>query len=163
VVIGSQSACRKVRRTIWQETFSSIQDPELYEALGDEEQRVSHTAEAASAYQSEVALNPTSPVALFNLGKIQVETGDKTQGVALVERAVQAHAAPAPTLFFLGLGLAKLGRNEEAAPKLEQALASPPSDAIRQRDYFELVRVYQRLNRKEDSQRALQELNDLKK
>jgi len=137
-------------------------DPELYEALGDQEQKVSHTAEATKAYQSELAINPTSAIALFNLGKIQVETGDAEQGVALLQRAVQAHASPAPTDFYLGLGLSKLGKNEEAAKWLEQVLENSPSDLIKQRDYYELVRVYQKLNRKADSDRALEELRKLK-
>jgi len=140
----------------------SPKDPELYEALGNEEQRVSHTAEAASAYQSELALVPHNPIALFNLGKIQVETGDAAQGVQLLQQAVEAHASPAPACFYLGFGLAKLGRDEDAARWLERSLASSPSDLIRQRDYYDLVRVYQRLGRKADSQRALDELKKLK-
>jgi tetratricopeptide (TPR) repeat protein len=135
---------------------------ELYEALGNEEQKVSHVAEAESAYQSELTLAPRSAVALFNLGKIQVETGDAQQGVALLQRAMEAHALPAATSFYLGLGLSKLGKNEEAVGWLERALKGAPSDSIRQRDYFELVRVYQRLNRKEDSERLLVELKKLK-
>jgi len=99
---------------------------------------------------------------LFNLGKIQVETGDAQQGVALLERAIAAHASPAPTCFYLGLGLSKLGKNEEAVGWLERALKSNPSDFIEQRDYYELVRVYQRLNRKADSERALETLKKLK-
>jgi superkiller protein 3 len=137
-------------------------DPELYEALGDEEQKVSHTAEAAKAYQSELSINPTSAIALFNLGKIQVETGDPEQGIALLQRAVEAHASPAPTDFYLGLGFSKLGKNDDAVKWLERVLENSPSDLIRQRDYYELVRVYQKLNRKADSERALEQLKKLK-
>jgi len=41
-------------------------------------------------------------------------------------------------------------------------LENSPSDLIKQRDYYELVRVYQKLNRKADSDRALEELRKLK-
>jgi tetratricopeptide (TPR) repeat protein len=140
----------------------SPSNAELYEALGNEEQKLSHVPEAQSAYQSELALQPGSAIALFNLGKIQVETGDAAQGVGLLRKAVEAHAAPAPTFFYLGFGLSKLGNNEEAAVWFERSLTNSPSDFIRQRDYYELVRVYQRLNRKEDSERALEELKKLK-
>jgi tetratricopeptide (TPR) repeat protein len=135
---------------------------ELYEALGNEEQKVSHVAEAETAYQAELKLAPGSAIALFNLGKIQVETGDPQQGVLLLQRAVDAHASPAPTYFYLGYGLSKLGKNEEASGWLERSLSSTPSDFIQQRDYFELIRVYQKLNRKADSERALEELKKLK-
>jgi tetratricopeptide (TPR) repeat protein len=137
-------------------------DPELYEALGEQEQKVSHPAEATKAYEAELAINPNSAIALFNLGKIQVETGDAEQGVALLQKAVEAHASPAPTDFYLGLGFSKEGKYDDAAKWLESALKSSPSDMIRQRDYYELVRVYQRLNRKADSDRALEELKKLK-
>jgi tetratricopeptide (TPR) repeat protein len=141
---------------------TSPTNAELYEALGNEEQRVSHPTEAAAAYQAELSINPNSAVALYNLGKIQVEIGDTAQGVALLQRAVAAHAVAAPTYFYLGFGLAKLDKSEEAAGWLEKALSSSPSDLIRQRAEYELVRVYQKLGRKEDSQRALDELKRLK-
>jgi tetratricopeptide (TPR) repeat protein len=137
-------------------------DADLYEALGDEEQKISHLVEATSAYQSGLAINPNDAIALFNLGKIQVETGDPQAGVDLLRRAVDAHASPAPAYFYLGLGLSKLGKNEEAAGWLERVLTSSPSDFIVQSDYYELVRVYQKLNRKADSQRALEKLKELK-
>jgi superkiller protein 3 len=135
---------------------------ELYEALANEEQKISQVAEAAAAYQEELKLAPNSAIALYNLGKMQVERGDPQRGVDLLQRALAANAVPAPTAFYLGFGLAKLGRNEEAATWLERALANSPSDFIRQSDYYELVRVYQKLNRGADSQRALEELKRLK-
>jgi Tfp pilus assembly protein PilF len=135
---------------------------ELYEALGDEDQKVSHVSDAQAAYRAELGLSPGSAIALFNLGKIQVETGDPQQGVLLLKQAIDAHASPAPTCFYLGLGLSKLGKNEEAVGWLERSLTDSPSEFIQQRDYFELVRVYQKLNRKADSERALEELKKLK-
>jgi tetratricopeptide (TPR) repeat protein len=140
----------------------SPKDAELYEALGDALQSISHTAEATSAYESELEINPRSPIALFNLGKIQVQTGDPARGIEYLQRAVDAHATPAPTDFYLGFGLAKLGRNEEAAHWLEQALESSPSPFIRQSDYYELGRVYLRLNRRADSEKMLSALKAMK-
>jgi superkiller protein 3 len=137
-------------------------DPELYEALGEQEQKVSHSEEAIQAYRSELAINPDSAIALFNLGKIQVETGHPEEGIALLKRALDAHAVAAPTDFYLGLGFSKIGNNEDAAKWLEASLASSPSDFLRQRSYYELVRVYQKLNRRADSEKALEELKRLK-
>jgi hypothetical protein len=53
-------------------------------------------------------------------------------------------------------------RNQEAAESLERALVNDSSDFIKQSTYYELVRVYRKLNRKEDSRYALQELTRLK-
>jgi tetratricopeptide (TPR) repeat protein len=137
-------------------------NPDLYESLGNEDQKMSRFEEATKAYQQEMKLSPENGIALYNLGKIQVETGDPQAGVALLQRAVSAHASAAPTYFYLGLGLSKLGQNLEAAGWLEKSLANGPSDFIEQSAYYELARVYQKLNRKEDSQRTLDELKKLK-
>ena len=79
-----------------------------------------------------------------------------------MRQAQAAHASPAPTDFYLGLGLAETGQNQEAAHWLEQSLANQPSPFIKQSAYYQLVRVYQKLDRKADSQRALAELQKLK-
>jgi tetratricopeptide (TPR) repeat protein len=91
-----------------------------------------------------------------------VERGDPAKGVPLLQAAAEARASPAPTDFYLGLGLFKLGRNDEAAEWLERSLKNNPSDFIKQGTYYQLSRVYQRLNRKDDSQHALDELKKLK-
>ena len=135
---------------------------DLYESLGNGYQKISRFDDAAKAYQQELDLSPNNPIALYNLGKIKVENGDAEAGVALLKQAVAAHASPAPADFYLGLGFAKLGQNQQAADWLEKVLASNPSDFIRQSTYYELVRVYAKLNRKEDSNRALAELTRLK-
>jgi tetratricopeptide (TPR) repeat protein len=140
----------------------SPNDPELYEALGDALQTINRTAEATVAYESELKINPRSAIALFNLGKIQVQTGDPAQGVEYLRRAVEAHASPAPTDFYLGFGLAKLGKNEEAAHWLEQVLENSPSDFILQSDCYELGRIYQKLGRSADAHKMLDELKKLK-
>lgn len=137
-------------------------NPDLYESLGDEYQKVSRFDDAIKAYEREVKLSPHNGIALYNLGKIQVERGDPQAGVPLLEEAVDAHASPAPTYFYLGLGLSKLGKNQEAAGWIERSMQANPSDFIKQSGYYELARVYQKLNRKEDSQRALDELKKLK-
>jgi len=54
------------------------------------------------------------------------------------------------------------GKNQEAAEWIEKSMQANPSDFIKQSGYYELARVYQKLNRKADSQRALDELKKLK-
>lgn len=135
---------------------------DLYESLGDEYQKLSRFDDAMKAYEQEVKLDPHNGIALYNLGKIDVERGDPQTGVSLLRQAIAAHSSPAPSYFYLGLGLAKVGKNEEAAQWLERSLQNGPSDFIKQSGYYELVRVYQKLNRRQDSQHALEELKKLK-
>ncbi len=135
---------------------------DLYEELGESYQKVSRFDEAIKAYQQQVRLNPHSAIALYNLGKIQVERGDAAAGVALLRQAIDAHVDAAPAYFYLGTGLAALNKNEEAVTWLEKAMLSHPSQFIHESGEYELVRSYQKLGRKEDAQRAAEELKRLK-
>jgi tetratricopeptide (TPR) repeat protein len=107
-------------------------------------------------------LNPHNAIALYNLGKIQVERGNPDAGVTFLRQAIEAHAVAAPAYFYLGTGLAALGKNEEAVEWLQKVLQNQPSDFIEQSDYYQLVRVYQKLGRKDDAQHAAEELKRLK-
>ncbi len=137
-------------------------DADLYEDLGNEDQKLSRFDDAATAYEHELKLNPNSAVALYNLGKMRVERGSPDAGVALLRLAIAAHGAVAPNAFYLGLGLAETGHEQEAAQWLERSLASEPSPFIRQSAYYQEARVYAKLGRREDAQKALAELERLK-
>ena len=116
---------------------------------------------AKQAFQKELELNPHSALALYNLGRIDVERGQPEHGVALLRKADAVHASPAPTDFYIGLGLAELGQNAEAAQWLEKSLANHPSPFIEQGAWYQLGRVYQKLDRKPEAQHALAELKRL--
>jgi tetratricopeptide (TPR) repeat protein len=136
-------------------------DPDLYQDIADEDQRLSRWDDATKAYQQELKIHPADPAALYNLGKIQVQTGDPKEGIALLQQAADAHAAPAPTQFYLGVGLSKTGRDAEAAASLEKSLTGDPDPFLRRSAWFELVRVYRRLNRTVDAQKAADEVRKL--
>lgn len=137
-------------------------DADLYEELGDEEQKISRFDDAEAAYTQELTLNPHSAIALYNLGKIDVDRGQPAKGVGLLQQAVALHAAEAPAQFYLGLGLAQLNRDQEAAKALQAALRAQPSPFIAQSAWYQLGRVYSRLGRKSDADHAFSEVQKLK-
>jgi tetratricopeptide (TPR) repeat protein len=137
-------------------------DADLYEELGDEEQKVSRFDDAAAAYAQELKLNPHSAIATYNLGKMDVQRGQPEPGVALLQQAVALHAAEAPAQFYLGLGLSQLNRNDDAAKALQASLAADPSPFIAQSAWYQLGRVYARLGRKADAAHAFAEVQRLK-
>lgn len=137
-------------------------NPELLEALGEQQQKLSRFEDAQKTYDADLAINPNSPVALYNLGKMQVEHGHPQQGVDTLRKAVANHIRPAPADFYLGYGLAQLEQYVEAAHWLEQSLASNPSAFIEASVDFQLARVYQHLGRKAEAQRLLTRLQQLK-
>ncbi len=135
---------------------------DLLDGLGEQQQTISRFDDAKSTYEEEIAVDPSSSTALFNLGKMDVEHDKPEEGVMLLRKAVIAHAAPAPTAYYMGYGLAKMGQYDEAMTWLEKTLASQPSSFIEEVAYFQLLRVYQHLGRKKQAQDALAKLSRLK-
>ena len=135
---------------------------DLYEFLGEANQKVSRTDAATKAFQQALQLNPNSIVALYGLGSMKVLADKPEEGVQLLRKAETLHARPAPTDYYLGLGLAELGQTAEAAQWFERSLANQPSPFIEQSAYFQLARAYQKLDRKADAQRAFLQLQKLK-
>lgn len=134
---------------------------DLYDALGQEYQRSSKLDDAAKAYTRELELNPHSATALLQLGRIRVEGGDASAGIPLLRQAIDAHADPGVAYYFLGLGLEKTGQDQEAAVALETSLKGHPTAFVERGAWYALLRIYRRLNREADVQRAKTELDRL--
>ena len=138
-------------------------NPDLYEALGNAYQKVSKFVEAAQAYKQELQLSPNNMVALYNLGKIAIENQENPKaGVPLLEQVVKTYQHSAPADFYLGLGLVKLGRDQDAIPYLEKVAQDETTGEMPKRAAYELARAYRRLGREEDSRRALAQFQKLK-
>jgi tetratricopeptide (TPR) repeat protein len=136
---------------------------DLYEALGNAYQKVSKFADAKQAYEQELQLSPHNMVALYNLGKIAVENQeDPKSGVLLLEEVVKAYRHSAPADFYMGLGLVKLGRDQDAIPYLEKVGQDESAGEMATRAAYELTRAYRRVGREEDSKHALAEFQRLK-
>ena len=76
---------------------------------------------------------------------MKVQAGKPEEGPKLLRKAEALHASPAPTNFYLGLGLAEIGQTAEAAQWFERSLANQPSPFIQQSAYYQLARAYQKL------------------
>jgi tetratricopeptide (TPR) repeat protein len=137
-------------------------NPDLYESLGEAYQHLSQLDDATHAYEEELKLSPHNAIALYNLGRIQVLSGDPARGVAYLRQAMEQNLKSAPATYYLGLGLAQTGHPEEAVSWLEKSLEQSPSDFIKQGIYAQLAREYQALHRPEEAQRAAEELKRLK-
>jgi tetratricopeptide (TPR) repeat protein len=135
---------------------------DLYESLGNEYQKAGQFDLAERAYNEELTLSPRNAVAMFNLGKLRVEHNDAHGGVALLEQVVKLYSHSGPSYYYLGLAQSRINRDREAAESLEKAAAAAPSGEITQRAYYELSRVYRRLQRPRDAEQALAKFVKLK-
>ena len=128
---------------------SSPTTPTCTKLLGEADQKVSRSDAATKAFEGALQRNPNSAIALYSLGSMKVQSGKPEEGVQLLRKAEALHARPAPTDFYLGLGLAERGQTAEAAMQwLERSLANQPSPFIQQSAYYQLARAYQKLDRK---------------
>ena len=137
-------------------------NPDLFEALGGEYRTLNQLDAAKTAYAKELELGPQNPIAMYELGSTEVELGDAAAGVPHLEAMLKRYRDVPVAEFYLGRGLAALGRDAEALPYLEKSAASPAGGEVSRRSFYELARLYRKLQRSEDAQRALAEYNRLR-
>jgi tetratricopeptide (TPR) repeat protein len=75
---------------------------------------------------------------------------------------VAVYANVPATYFYLGLGEFDAGNTQEALSALEKAKAMHPDPTLAPRIEYELSRVYRKLGRMEDANRAVKEYTRLK-
>ena len=137
-------------------------NPDLYEALGGEYRTLNQLDLARKAYVKELELGPHNPIAMYELGSTEVELGDAAAGVPRLEAMLKSYGDVPVAEFYLGRGLAAMGRDSEAVPWLEKSAAAPGGGEVAQRSYYELARIYRKLQRPADAEHAVTEYNRLR-
>jgi tetratricopeptide (TPR) repeat protein len=137
-------------------------DADLYEELGNEYRKSSALDLAQQAFQKELELSPNNPIAMYNLAKMDIETNHVQEGLDLLQKVVANYADVPATYFYLGLGEFDQGELKDALASLEKARALHPEPDLAPRVEYELARVYRKLGRSEDANRAIQEYTRLK-
>lgn len=135
---------------------------DLYEELGAEYRKSGQLELSQQAYSRELELSPNNPVAMYNLAKIDIETNRTPEGMALLHKVADAYANVPATYFYLGLGELDQGHVKDALTNLEKARDMQPEPELMQRIQYELSRVYRKLGRLDDSNRAIHEYARLK-
>jgi len=135
---------------------------DLYEELGDEYRKGSSLDLAQKAYAKELELSPNNLIAMYNLAQIDIEINDAEEGLQLMRKVVADYANAPAAYFYMGLGLFETGKYPEAAASLEQARGMKPEANLAPRIEYELSRVYRKLGRTADSERAIREFARLK-
>ncbi len=137
-------------------------NPDLYEGLGDQYRQMNELDRAQQAYAKELELSPQNPIAMYNLGSTDIDRGDQAAGVPLLEAMLEKYSGAPVAEFYLGRGLAEQGKEAEAASRLERSAKSDPESEIAKRSFYELARLYRKMQRPADAERALREYNRLR-
>ena len=143
------------------EAAIKLQDrnPDLYEGLGDEYRKVNQLDAAKRAYSKELELNPRNAVAMYDLGSTDIELGDNAAGVPLLQAMIKLYPGSPVAEYYLGRGLAADGKDSEAVIWLEKSAHGDADGEVGERSYYELSRVYRRLQRPTEAQNAVAEYN----
>jgi tetratricopeptide (TPR) repeat protein len=122
------------------------------EAAGD--------AEARTAYQRALVLDPRHVDACINLGRLVHEAGDAGAAVGHYRAALAADGRSAIAAFNLGVALQDLGEADAAAKAYEVALRLDPRNADA---HFNLARLCERRGDKPGAVRHLREYQKLER
>lgn len=135
---------------------------DLYEQLGAEYLKSSSLDLAQQAYTEELELSPNNPIAMYNLAKIDIEANRSAEGLGLLRKVTVNYANVPATYFYLGLGEFNSGNSTEALAALEKARDMHPEPELAPRIQYELSRVYRKLGRIDEANRAVREYTRLK-
>lgn len=135
---------------------------DLYEALGDEYRKTSQLDLAQKAFTKELALNPQNYIAMYDLGSTDIEQGNYAEGIPYLRTMLTSYTNAPVAEYYLGRGLAAQGKNEEALKWLEKSVKDDPSGEVAKRSYYELARLYRKMQQPAEAAKALAEYNRLR-
>jgi len=137
-------------------------NPDLFVALGEEYRKTSQLDLAQKAFAQAVQLSPHNSIAVYDLGSTDIELGKYSDGVPLLQTMLASYTNAPVAEYYLGRGLAALNQNDEALQWLQKSIHDDPTGEVAKRSYFELARLYRRLKRPEDSEKAMAAYNRLR-
>ena len=130
-------------------------NPDIYEGLGDAYRHLNEMESARKAYAKELEIAPSNPIAMYNLGSTAIDLGDAAAGVPLLQEMLKVYHDVPVAEFYLGRGLAESGKDAEAAEHLTKSAVGDAKGEVARRSYYELVRVYRKLHKPEEAEKAL--------
>lgn len=130
-------------------------NPDLYEALGDEYRQTNQLDPAQKAYTKELALSPQNYIAMYDLGSVDIEQGNYTDGIPYLRTMLKSYTNAPVAEYYLGRGLAAQGKNDEALKWLNKSVKDDPSGEIAKRSYYELARLYRKMQQPAEAAKAL--------
>lgn len=137
-------------------------NPDLFQALGEEYRKTSQLDLAQNAFARALELSPRNYIAMYDLGSTNIEQGKYTEGVPLLETMLASYTNAPVAEYYLGRGLSALNKNDEALQWLQKSVQDDPTGEVAKRSYYELARLYRKMKRGAESEKALAEYTRLR-
>lgn len=106
---------------------------------------------AEAAFRKEIENSPSHALARLQISYIKLKNKEPENGIALAEEAVKLNTRLLMGHYILGRLLLEVGENNRAVTELEVSQRMSPDEP---KIYFALARVYAKLGRKADADRA---------
>lgn len=135
-------------------------EADLYEALGEEYRQTGQTDLAEKAFSRQLQITPGNPIAMYNLGSVQVDRGEEKSAVPLLQRVVKIYGMPTVADYYLGRGLVAEGDYRQAEAELQRATTA--QGEVQQRAWYELGQLYRKMGRPADAHSALVRFQQLR-
>jgi tetratricopeptide (TPR) repeat protein len=136
-------------------------DAELYEGMGWEYRKLGQADQAAKAFAEQLKLSPGNPIAMYNLGSAQVDSGHEHEALPLLQEVVKIYNHPTGADYYLGRALAAEGREQEAVQAFQRATTL--DGEMQRRAWYQLSQTYRHLGKTEEARAAAVKYEQLKK
>lgn len=134
-------------------------EADLYEGLGWEYRQTGQVDLAEKAFQQQLALTPGNPIAMYNLASAEVDSGQATAAIPLLEKVVQLYGMPTVADYYLGRAYAAAGKNDLAVAELQKATTL--SGETERRAWYGLSQVYKQMGKTAEARAAVQKFQQL--
>jgi tetratricopeptide (TPR) repeat protein len=135
-------------------------EADLYEGIGWEYRQLGHADQAAKAFAEQLKLTPGNPIAMYNLGSAEVDSGQEHDVIPLLEQVVKIYNHPTGADYYLGRALAAEGRHEEAIKAFQRA--TNLTGEMQRRAWYELSQEYRHLGKTTDAHAAVLKYQELR-
>lgn len=135
-------------------------EAELYEGMGWEYRKLGQADQAAKAFAEQLRLTPGNPIAMYNLGSAQVDSGQESAALPLLQEVVKIYNHPTGADYYLGRALAAAGKDEEAVLAFQRATTL--NGEMQWRAWYQLSQIYRRLGKTEEARAAALKCEQLK-
>jgi Flp pilus assembly protein TadD len=138
----------------------SPKQAELYEGLGWEYRQLGHADLAAKAFAEQLRLTPGNPIAMYNLGSAQVDSGQPSAAVPLLQQVVKIYNHPTGADYYLGRALAAEGKDDQAVQAFVRA--TQLQGEMQRRAWYALSQAYRHLGNTAEARAAVMKYEQLR-
>ena len=116
-------------------------------------------AEARTAFEEELRIDPTNANAAYEIGEMHRKTGELARAREYFDQALKHYPDFEEALVGLGRTLLALGQPEQALPPLQAAVKSHPENDVA---HYQLAQGYRALGKTAEHEKALAEFTRLR-